>query len=151
MIRHKGSCYCQKIQFSTEFDPMLIFNCHCLACKKVSGSPMSTAVVFNEAEVDFSGEMKFFSYKGETGKGVYKYFCDNCGCRILTKVDLIEGLIYIDMGVFDDWNIFEPKVEIWTKYKKNWLGEFGCIKESFEDNGTIERIQLCMENLDQRE
>ena len=112
---------------------------------------MSTAVVYNEAEVDFSGEMKFFSHKGGTGQGVYKYFCDNCGCRILTKVDLIEGLIYIDMGVFDDWNIFEPKVEIWTKYKKNWLGEFGCIKESFEDNGTIERIQLCMENLDQRE
>ena len=37
---------------------MLIFNCHCLACKKVSGSPMITAVVYNEAEVDFSGEMK---------------------------------------------------------------------------------------------
>ena len=46
---------------------------------------MSTAVVYNGAEVDFSGEMKLCSYKGGTGKGVYKYFFDNCGCRILKK------------------------------------------------------------------
>ena len=70
----------------------------------------------------------------------------NSGCefhahksRILTKVDLIEGLIYIDMGVFDDWNIFEPKVEIWTKYKKtlqmlsNALDENASLKQSLTD------------------
>ena len=69
----------------------------------------------------------------------------------MTKVDLIEGLIYVDFGTFDDWNSFKPKVELWNKYKSSWIGEFGCVSTVFEDNGTLERIQMCLENLDQRE
>ena len=69
----------------------------------------------------------------------------------LTKVDLIEGLIYVDFGTFDDWNSFKPKVELWNEYKSNWIGDFDCVSTIFEDNGTLERIQLCLENLDQRE
>ena len=55
------------------------------------------------------------------------------------------------MGNFDDWEAFKPKVEIWTDYKSSWLGKFDCVAEAFVDNGTLDRIQMFMENLDQRE
>ena len=151
MIKHTGSCYCRNITHSTEYDPMLVFNCHCLACKKLTGASMGTAAVFYESEVKFEGDMKLFQLKGGSGNSVYKYFCENCGCRIMTKVDLIEGLIYVDFGTFDDWNSFKPKVELWNEYKSDWVGEFDCVSTVFEDNGTLERIQMCLENLDQRE
>ena len=151
MIKHTGSCYCRSITHSTEYDPMLVFNCHCLACKKLTGASMGTAAVFYESEVKFEGDMKLFQLKGGSGNSVYTYFCENCGCRIMTKVDLIEGLIYVDFGTFDDWNSFKPKVELWNEYKSNWVGEFDCVSTVFEDNGTLERIQMCLENLDQRE
>ena len=51
------------------------------------------------------------TYKGGTGKEFISISATTVG-----ELDLIEGLIYID-----NWNIFEPKVEIWTKYKK--IGE----------------------------
>ena len=63
---------------------------------------MGTVAVFYESEVKFEGDMKLFQLKGGSGNSVYKYFCENCGCRIMTKVDLIEGLIYVDFGTFDD-------------------------------------------------
>ena len=151
MIKHTGSCYCRSITHSTEYDPMLVFNCHCLACKKLTGASMGTVAVFYESEVKFEGDMKLFQLKGVSGNSVYKYFCENCGCRIMTKVDLIEGLIYVDFGTFDDWNSFKPKVELWNEYKSDWVGEFDCVSTVFEDNGTLERIQMCLENLDQRE
>ena len=45
---------------------------------------------------------------------------------------------------------FEPKGEIFTNYKLKWLN-YNSIKESFEEAAVMERIQLLMENLDQRE
>ena len=119
MIKHTGGCYCKNITYSTEYDPMLVFNCHCLTCKKVSGRAISTAVTFYESEVEFSDDMKIFEYKGGSGKSIYKYFCENCGCRLITKVDLIEGFIYIPIGTFGDWNFFKPKVELWNEFKSD--------------------------------
>ena len=119
MIKHTGGCYCKNITYSTEYDPMLVFNCHCLTCKKISGEAISAAVTFYESEVEFSGDMKIFEYKGGSGKSIYKYFCENCGCRLITKVDLIEGFIYIPIGTFDDWNSFKPKVELWNEFKSD--------------------------------
>ena len=53
MIKHTGGCYCKNITHSTEYDPMLVFNCHCLTCKKLTGASMATVVVFYESEVEF--------------------------------------------------------------------------------------------------
>ena len=69
----------------------------------------------------------------------------------LTRPELIEGMVYLNLGNFDDWEAFKPKVEIWTDYKSSWLGKFDCVAETFVDNGTLDRIQIFMENLDQRE
>ena len=63
MIKHTGGCYCKNITYSTEYDPMLVFNCHCLTCKKLTGASMATVVVFYESEVEFSSEVKVFEYK----------------------------------------------------------------------------------------
>jgi hypothetical protein len=71
--------------------------------------------------------MKLFELKEGSGKSVYKHFCENCGCRIMTKVDLIEVSIHIDFGTFDNWNAFKPKVELWNEYKSDWIGEFECV------------------------
>ena len=63
------------------------------------------------------------------------------------KDDAVMGIV---LGAFDDSLQFEPKSEIFTNYKMKWLRDYGCIKESFEEAAVIERIQLLMENLDQR-
>ena len=68
----------------------------------------------------------------------------------MTNVDLIDGFVYLPVGTFDDWNAFKPKVELWNEYKSDWIGPLGSVSTIFEDNGTLDRIQMCLENLDQR-
>ena len=81
-----------------------------------------------------------------------KEFCGQCGSQIFTRPELIEGMVYSNLGNFDDWEAFKPKVEIWKDYKSSWLGKFDCVAETFVDNRTLERIQMFIEkNLDQRE
>ena len=151
MIKHQGGCYCGNIRFQTEYDPMLVMNCHCRTCKKLGGATLSTSASYNVSEVEITGNYKTFTYKGDSGNNLYSDFCSNCGCKLFTRVDLIEGIVYVHLGVFDDHDIFKPKIEIWDDYKCSWIKDDGCIQESFPDNGTLERIQQFLENMDQRE
>jgi hypothetical protein len=41
-------------------------------------------------------------------------------------------------------------MEIFTDKKLKWLKDNGCIKNSFEEAATEERIQAMMENMEQR-
>ena len=37
-MKHSGSCICGNHKFETELDPMLIIQCNCTKCRKLSGS-----------------------------------------------------------------------------------------------------------------
>ena len=56
MIKHQGGCYCGQIRFTTEFDPMLVMNCHCRTCKKISGANLSSFAAFYESEILITGD-----------------------------------------------------------------------------------------------
>lgn len=151
MIKHQGGCHCGNIKFSTEYDPMLVMACHCKTCDKMLGVGTGVTAIYGEEEVSFEGELKRYSLRGSSGNQLHYEFCGNCGNNIVTKPDLIAGMMYIHVGSFDNPQAFTPKVEIWNKTKPVWFKSEGCIVESFEDNGSLERIQMLMENLDQRQ
>ena len=65
-------------------------------------------------------------------------------------VDLLAGNVYIHLENFDDYHISKPKIEVWKEEKCNRFKYDGSFMTSFEDKGTIERIQQLLENLDQR-
>ena len=149
MIRHQGGCHCGNIKFSTEYAPLLVFACHCRTCIRMYGVGCSINVTYGENEVNFEGELKRYSCRGGSGNQVHYEFCENCGNNIVAKVDLIEGMMYLQVGSFDNPQAVTPKVEIWNKTKPSWFDSAGC-GESFEDNGSLDRMKMLMENLDQR-
>ena len=76
-------------------------------------------------------------------------FCLNVD-KFFFKVDLLAGTVYIHLGNLDDYHVFKPKIEVWKEEKCNRFKDDGSFMTSFEDKGTIERIQQLLENLDQR-
>ena len=66
------------------------------------------------------------------------------------STDILEGMIYVPAGLLRDQIEFKPKVEIWAGSRPSWTNRPDCLVESFDDNGTIERISTLLENLDQR-
>ena len=67
------------------------------------------------------------------------------------KPDLLEGMAYIPAGLLGDQIEFKPTVELWSGNRPNWMQKAPSIIESFSDNGTLERLQELLENLDQRD
>ncbi len=151
MIKHQGGCHCGNIRYSTTYDPMLVMACHCRTCNKISGVGTTVFAVYAEGEVDFEGELTTYPYRGESGQFVHQGFCAKCGNNIYGNPEILEGVMFLHLGSFDNPLAFTPKVEIWNKTKPTWFSGAGCVVESFEDNGTIERIQILMENMDQRQ
>ena len=70
--------------------------------------------------------------------------------RIYTKPDILEGMIYVPAGLLRDQIEFKPKVEIWAGSRPSWTSRPESLVESYDENGTIERISSLLENLDQR-
>ena len=128
---------------------MLVMACHCKTCIKISGVGLTVFAVYGEGEVDFEGDFKTYPCRGERGNFVHQGFCSSCGNNIAGRPAMLAGMLYLHIGSFENPQTFTPKVEIWNKTKSAGFNGEGYLMESFEDNGTIERIQLLIENLDQ--
>ena len=72
-------------------------------------------------------------------------------CFIYNKPDLLERMAYIPAGLLGEQIEFKPTVELWSGNRPNWMQKAASIIESFSDNGTLERLQELLENLDQRD
>tara|TARA_B100000035_G_scaffold222856_1_gene191492 strand:- start:330 stop:680 length:351 start_codon:yes stop_codon:yes gene_type:complete len=111
---------------------------------------VNSGAMFGEQEIVIKGEAKKYTCSGGSGLPVHYFFCPDCGVKICGKYDAFEGFIIIPLGTFDDPHLFRPAAEIFTNYKLDWI-KSSSVKESFEEAAVMERIQLLMENLDQRE
>ena len=83
--KHTGQCACGAVKFAFDTDFTFIAVCHCLDCKKASGG--EAAAFFGVPEDDFtliSGNPKSFHYVAQSGKGLDRNFCPNCGARLFT-------------------------------------------------------------------
>ena len=75
-MAYSGSCLCENVKFSFEFDPMMQFQCHCTTCQKVFGTTLN-ALAMPEAELIHEGEMKRFTITGGSGNALHYNYCPN--------------------------------------------------------------------------
>ena len=59
-------------------------------------------------------------------------------------------MIYIPCGMLKKHYEFEPRVELFSANKASCFAQVKATAESYEHNGTIERIGELLENLEQR-
>jgi hypothetical protein len=130
--KYTGRCACGAVKFEFDQDPAFIANCHCLDCKKSSGGEMAT--FFAVPEKDFtltSGSPKKFHYTAESGKGLDRNFCPECGARLFTdNLETFPGLVFVALGSLDRPELIAPKLEMFTKRRLIWnrpldLPQFG--------------------------
>ena len=148
-MSYSGTCNCDNISFSFEYDPMMQFQCHCATCQKVFGTSLC-ALTMPEEELNVEGELTRHTTKGGSGMDMHYNFCNKCGVIIYNQPEVLGGMLYIPAGLLDGQIEFKPTLELWTPHRPPWMTPAPTIIESVKDNGTVERIQELLENLDQR-
>lgn len=120
--KYTGQCACGAVKFEFNTAPSFIASCHCLDCKKASGGEMATflGVLENDFEI-LSGTPKSFHYTSDSGKGLDRNFCPDCGARLFTSnLEEFPGQVFVAIGSLDQPELIEPKLEMFTKRRLHW-------------------------------
>ena len=116
-----GGCLCGQVRYELNAEPAVCINCHCTHCQKQAGSAFSIIVGVPEGSIDLTGNLKIYEDRGESGGGVQRKFCPDCGSPIVSLVASAPGMIWVKAGTLDDTTSLSPAMNIFTKSKQHWL------------------------------
>ncbi|KAJ3543279.1 hypothetical protein NM208_g3661 [Fusarium decemcellulare] len=119
-----GSCLCGDIKFTISGDPVAQALCHCLDCRRISGSVCSFNWVVPFQMLKVEGSPKTYTNTANTGNEVTSHFCGNCGTTIWRDGPASQGLVYLKAGTIDDAalvNARPPVSEIFCKRRIEWV------------------------------
>jgi hypothetical protein len=110
--RFTGGCLCGDLRIEAQGPPYRVGLCHCMDCRKHSGSLFVATAIFPESAVTISGEA-----------GAYgaRHFCPRCGSSVFGRSgDEVE----VCLGALDAPDQLTPTYELWTIRRETWLPPF---------------------------
>lgn len=127
-----AECRCGSLTASCVGDPVRISVCHCLECKRRSGSAFAAQARFREQDVTISGTATAYAWRGESGRLATFYFCPTCGASIAYRAEAQEGLVAIPIGAFADPAFPPPVYSVFEERKHSWVAIIGETVEHFD-------------------
>ena len=120
--KYTARCACGAVTFEFDTDPTFVANCHCNDCKKASGGEMATFFAVPESDFTLTaGAPKAYHYVANSGNGLDRNFCPDCGARIFTNnLDGFPGTVFVQLGSLDRPELIEPKLEMFAKRRLRW-------------------------------
>ncbi|KAH9220788.1 Mss4-like protein [Leptodontidium sp. 2 PMI_412] len=127
-----GSCLCGEVKYSFTGTPVMQALCHCLPCRKVSGSAYTTNLLVPSTLFTFlsgSSKLKSFSTLHPSGMTLTIHFCEKCGTKIYKEgsADDFKGLFIVQAGTLDGGEggmglgDVEVGAELWVKDRVAWV------------------------------
>jgi len=117
-----ASCRCGNLRITTTGEPVRVSVCHCLECKKRSGSVMAAQARWPADQVTIEGEASSWSYTGDSGNTGTFSFCPTCGSPLYYSVDgEMSGLIAVAVGAFDEPFHAPPLYSVYEDRKQPWV------------------------------
>ena len=109
-----GGCACGQLRVATRGEPDRVGVCHCMTCRKTTGSVLSVFAIFPKDRVRIEGRYECW----ESSPGDRRCFCPDCGSQVF---EFSGDEVEVKAGTFDDPNAVAPAYEIWTVRREHWL------------------------------
>ena len=117
-----ASCRCGQLRATTAGEPVRVSVCHCLNCKKRSGSAFAVQARWPAEHVQIEGESRTFLKAGDSGNSATFHFCPDCGSDVYYVIDgKFDGLIAIPLGAFDDPYFGKLEYSVYEGRKHEWV------------------------------
>jgi hypothetical protein len=116
-----GGCQCGGLRYEISQPPLMVYNCHCTDCQKISGA-FSTPMTVLQSSFSFTkGEPRTFEWTSDMGNRRFGWFCGDCGCRIAHGQVPAAGFLSVRGGTLDDTSWLEPVGDIWMRSAQPWV------------------------------
>jgi hypothetical protein len=122
MERRRAECSCGQLSALCSGEPARVSVCHCLACKRRTGSAFSVNARFSVACVSIEGRAEKFVRMGDSGTRSVYSFCPICGITVFYQSDAERDLIAIPAGTFADPAFTPPSTSYYDDTRRcPWL------------------------------
>jgi hypothetical protein len=113
-MKLEGGCYCGKVRYVAEGEPMRKGQCHCRECQFITGGAPNMFVVMPSAGFAYTkGAPKQFT-RGDLENPVTREFCPDCGTHLATRPPG-RPVIVVKVGTLDDPKLYGgPQMAIFT-------------------------------------
>ncbi|KAL5349984.1 hypothetical protein ACLOAV_005020 [Pseudogymnoascus australis] len=122
-----GSCWCGKLQYEISGEPVGKATCHCLTCRKITGSAFSLNAIFPKDAVKVaSGTHKTFTKAHENGMVITITFCPECATTIYKEADEVafKDKVILQTGTLNvALDSLGPEAELWVQHRPEWMPE----------------------------
>lgn len=116
----KGSCLCGAVAYEVDAEPMVVGHCHCVDCRKTSGTGHGTHAAVPEDAVRLSGELKFYDHPADSGNIVSRGFCATCGSAIYSTNAGMPGMVFLRASSLDNPNDVAPQMVVYASRAPAW-------------------------------
>ena len=113
-MKLEGGCYCGKVRYVAEGEPMRKGQCHCRECQFITGGAPNMFVVMPSAGFAYTkGAPKQFA-RSDLESPVTREFCPDCGTHLATRPPG-RPVIVVKVGTLDDPKLYgAPQMAIFT-------------------------------------
>ena len=129
MTSREAKCGCGALTARVSGDPVRISACHCLECKRRTGSAFSWNAHWSESQVERQGEAASFTRSSDEGFWARMHFCPGCGVMVWYEIERRPGIVSIPVGAFADPDFPAPLVEVYPEKRCSWLPELAPAQE----------------------
>lgn len=115
-----GGCLCGAIRYESSADPMMAGHCHCVDCRKTSGTGHGTHVFFPGPAVTITGTVTTYERATDSGNTVTRAFCPTCGNPIHSANSSMAEAMVIRASSLDDPEIAKPQMVVYASRAPSW-------------------------------
>ena len=112
-MKLEGGCYCGKVRYVANAEPVMQAQCHCRECQYLTGGAPN---MFLAIPIDgfryTEGAPKQFK-RSDLERAVTREFCAECGTHLVTRPPGFPVVI-LKVGTLDDPGQFTPQMAIYT-------------------------------------
>jgi hypothetical protein len=110
-----GSCLCGAVRIELSGEPFRVGLCHCLDCRKKSGSIFSCWAIYPADSMTVTG-----ATAGHELRGYVRHVCPVCTSPLYEVYDGSDE-VEVFVGILDGPNQLTPTYETWTVRREHWL------------------------------
>ena len=114
-----GGCLCGKVKYECA-EESGGGHCHCIDCRKTSGTGHGSHMIVPESAFTVSGDMRYYDHPADSGNMVSRWFCPNCASPIYSTNSGMAGLVFVRASSLDDPNDFKPQMVVYTDRAASW-------------------------------
>lgn len=115
-----GSCLCGAVRFTGTMAPQVVGHCHCIDCRKSSGTGHCTHLVVPATAFEVTGAVTFYDRPADSGNIVSRGFCGTCGSPIYSTNSGMKGVVFPRASVLDDPDVITPQMIVYASRAPAW-------------------------------